>query len=155
MYNCPMTAKYAYSTAKKVWIRTKLSSEQNHKCCWCGCTTVEENGKKNSATIEHILPKSQGGTYDFENLAMACSKCNNERKTMDVDAFLAKITLRVQHNVNVGSDKKPGRIKRMLEAQLVRIAVKKSPTHNPYTPGSREWKTFNRYVAVASTYLVA
>jgi hypothetical protein len=35
------------------------------------------------ATIEHIIPQSQGGTLSVDNIAMSCNSCNNERGTMD------------------------------------------------------------------------
>lgn len=31
------------------------------------------------ATVEHIVPRSQGGTDDLRNLAIACSGCNHEK----------------------------------------------------------------------------
>ena len=31
------------------------------------------------ATIEHIVPKHDGGTDDIENLALACARCNGSK----------------------------------------------------------------------------
>lgn len=31
------------------------------------------------ATIEHILPRSHGGTDELENLGIACARCNSEK----------------------------------------------------------------------------
>lgn len=33
----------------------------------------------NGATLEHIVPRSHGGTDDLENLAIACASCNSEK----------------------------------------------------------------------------
>jgi 5-methylcytosine-specific restriction endonuclease McrA len=33
----------------------------------------------NWATIEHLTPKSQGGTDDLANLVLACKLCNSSR----------------------------------------------------------------------------
>jgi HNH endonuclease len=30
-------------------------------------------------SVEHIIPLSKGGTYDLENLALACQGCNNRK----------------------------------------------------------------------------
>jgi 5-methylcytosine-specific restriction endonuclease McrA len=30
----------------------------------------------NHPTVEHIVPKSKGGTYTYKNLVVACKKCN-------------------------------------------------------------------------------
>ncbi|HTP29418.1 MAG TPA: HNH endonuclease signature motif containing protein [Anaeromyxobacteraceae bacterium] len=32
-----------------------------------------------TASIEHIIPKTHGGTDDLENLALACAACNGEK----------------------------------------------------------------------------
>lgn len=31
-------------------------------------------------TIDHILPKSKGGTDDYNNLTISCIACNKEKK---------------------------------------------------------------------------
>ena len=31
------------------------------------------------ATIEHILPRTHGGTDDLQNLALACARCNHQK----------------------------------------------------------------------------
>lgn len=51
------------------------------KCLHCGKTLVIElDGEPRShATIEHILPRSHGGTDALENLGLACARCNAEK----------------------------------------------------------------------------
>ena len=51
------------------------------KCIHCnGHLTVAEDGAPISrATIEHILPRSHGGTDAPENLALACARCNHQK----------------------------------------------------------------------------
>jgi len=39
-------------------------------CVYCGGVAT---------TIDHIQPKSLGGTNDIENLAPMCKKCNNDK----------------------------------------------------------------------------
>ena len=41
-------------------------------CCYCG----KEPGK---LTIEHIVPRDQGGKSTFENTVAACLECNNKK----------------------------------------------------------------------------
>jgi len=51
------------------------------KCIFCNkklCVSLDGFPDDN-VTIEHILPKSRGGTDDIENLALACAGCNNEK----------------------------------------------------------------------------
>lgn len=51
------------------------------KCIHCQTRlVVAENGEPLSrATIEHIVPRSHGGTDDPENLALACERCNHQK----------------------------------------------------------------------------
>ncbi|BAY99691.1 HNH endonuclease [Tolypothrix tenuis PCC 7101] len=43
-------------------------------CWWCGnCMTQDK------LTLEHLMPKSLGGTNSLENLRLACFSCNNNR----------------------------------------------------------------------------
>jgi 5-methylcytosine-specific restriction endonuclease McrA len=81
----------AYEVAHWQWLRCRLSEAQNWKCCWCGCNTTDERKKWNSSTIEHVIPKSFGGSDDPSNLAMSCNRCNNNRGDMDAEMFMRKV----------------------------------------------------------------
>ena len=52
-------------------------------CMYCGGNELLE--------IEHIYPKSLGGTSDLENLTTACSKCNQQKGNLSMEAFLERI----------------------------------------------------------------
>lgn len=54
--------------------RDELLAEGMAQCCWCGRTMDPED-----ATIEHIIPLSEGGDSNIANLALACSPCNGKR----------------------------------------------------------------------------
>ena len=69
-------------------IRSRLSESQNHRCCWCGEYLTDEN-----STIEHIIPKNNGGTNHVDNLAISCSWCNHLRGYEDMNSFHKKIQL--------------------------------------------------------------
>jgi len=67
--------KQTISSRKLLWITS------NHMCPLCGVKMVNR-GKcdlPNFATIDHIVPKSRGGTSNIENLRLICRKCNNKR----------------------------------------------------------------------------
>jgi len=51
--------------------RSAIYKRDNNKCQYCGAT------KK--LTIDHIIPKSKGGTDDWDNLVVACSSCNTKK----------------------------------------------------------------------------
>jgi len=84
---------YAQLFAKishNVYIRCRLAEAQNWRCCWCGCHTTPLRDAANSATTEHIIPRSLGGSDDSENLAMSCNRCNNARGNASVEDFINK-----------------------------------------------------------------
>ncbi len=62
-------------------IRAQLM-EDNPRCIWCGYYFHPSavygvfGTNEKFPTIEHIWPKSHGGTDEFSNLALACKECN-------------------------------------------------------------------------------
>lgn len=70
-----------------------LSEPQNHRCCYCGHRMGDVIRRllpfipSNTATKEHIIPRSWGGETTRENLAAACAQCNCLRGNMDYVAF--------------------------------------------------------------------
>lgn len=56
-------------TQPEHWERTRdaVLARDRHTCCYCG-----EPGN----TVDHVLPKSRGGTHGPENLVTACTRCN-------------------------------------------------------------------------------
>jgi len=154
-------AHIAYSVAVKVWLRTRLSSEQNHRCAWCGCATTEQRRQHNSSTIEHVQPLSMGGADEYDNMVMACSACNGRRGVKTVEVFMkiiadngvlrrpmssrrqTVIDLR-RRGFNVGTHTKPGRIRRNVDSIAAIDALAISAV-NPFEPDSRRWRAFNRY----------
>jgi hypothetical protein len=43
-------------------------------CRWCLCPLTQD-----SATTDHLVPLSRGGSNDWDNLCLACAKCNQQR----------------------------------------------------------------------------
>lgn len=146
--------RLAYKNAVKVFHRTRLAEAQNWRCCWCGCRMTEVQGRKHSATVEHVTPRSHGGVDDPDNYAVACNRCNNARGTLDVDEFLA---LRATHNytdrsyraeflaygIRGGFGRRPKLSKR--EDQLAAMKAARNSDANPFEPGTRTHKLFERY----------
>ena len=48
-------------------------------CIHCNRKYVVEKDGSTMFTIEHIVPKGQGGTDDLKNLALSCKTCNNDK----------------------------------------------------------------------------
>ena len=51
-------------------------AEKSHTIpCWiCG-----KNLDRSLATVDHVIPKSKGGSNSFSNFRIACKNCNQEK----------------------------------------------------------------------------
>jgi 5-methylcytosine-specific restriction endonuclease McrA len=78
------------STTERLWkvppvSRRELLRRDNHKCQYCG------TGK--SLTIDHVIPRSRGGGHTWDNVVIACEKCNGRKG----DKFLTEAGLTLRH----------------------------------------------------------
>lgn len=64
-------------------VREYLLEKWNRKCFYCDAVGIP-------LQIEHIIPRSKGGTNRISNLTLACAKCNQKKGGQDVKGFLAK-----------------------------------------------------------------
>ena len=95
-------------------IREYLLEKWGRKCTYCSLENVP-------LQVEHIVPKSAGGSSRISNLCLACQKCNQKKGTQSIQQFLAK---------------KPSLLKRVL-------AQTKKPLKNPTAVNATRWKLFN------------
>lgn len=58
------------SEAKRLW-RKSIKEHWNQKCAYCGS---DEN-----LTLDHIIPRSKGGSNKITNVICACKECNNDK----------------------------------------------------------------------------
>ena len=60
-------------------------------CVYCGVETHRlHKGLSRSprlATLDHVVPRSQGGPLNRDNLVLCCQACSNERGTMEAEVF--------------------------------------------------------------------
>ncbi|MFZ5649464.1 MAG: HNH endonuclease [Bacillota bacterium] len=54
--------------------------KRGRECAYCGKTGVP-------LEVEHIIPKSRGGTDRITNLALSCEKCNREKGSLTAEEF--------------------------------------------------------------------
>jgi 5-methylcytosine-specific restriction endonuclease McrA len=59
-----------------------MDGQPTAPCCHC-CTHFT----KGKLTLDHIVPRSQGGKYVLDNVALACADCNEERGDEDFEEF--------------------------------------------------------------------
>ena len=51
--------------------RTNIFKRDGERCVYCGTTK--------DLTIDHVIPRSKGGTESWENLVTACHSCNSKK----------------------------------------------------------------------------
>lgn len=75
----------------------QLWTEQKGRCIYCNHSLILWD-KYRKPTIEHIIPKSKGGTNHYDNLALACFKCNMYRGNIDLELFMDWYRSWTQHS---------------------------------------------------------
>ncbi|MFH1760535.1 MAG: HNH endonuclease [bacterium] len=66
-----LTHYVPFSHSGVIFSRKNIYLRDNHTCQYCG--------SKKNLTIDHIIPKSKGGTDSWENIIVCCIKCNNKK----------------------------------------------------------------------------
>ncbi len=74
-------------------IREYLLEKWGRKCAYCDAGNVP-------LEIEHIHPRSKGGSDRVSNLTLACTDCNRRKGNLPVGGFLAKAPLKDAAAVN-------------------------------------------------------
>lgn len=100
-------------------VREYLLNKWDRKCTYCGIQNVP-------LQIEHIHPKSKGGTNRISNLCLACQPCNLSKGVQDVKDFLSN---------------KPDLLKKILSQC-------KLPLKDASAVNSTRWKLFNTLKAL-------
>lgn len=76
--------------------RDKVLEKSNGVCAYCKkdlrANHFVPNGerKKKFMTVDHIIPKSKGGSNKLDNLTASCGKCNQDKA--DSSHFTRKVT---------------------------------------------------------------
>lgn len=75
--------------------RFKVLERDNFRCQYCG-----KNGKDVSLEVDHIIPKAEGWTDDFNNLITCCRECNiwKWKEIIWVNNWTAKIKISDHEN---------------------------------------------------------
>lgn len=72
--------EYQQGTLMGYEIKEYLLEKFNRRCVYCGKTNVP-------LEIEHIIPKSRGGSNRIDNLAIACRECNQAKDNKTAEEF--------------------------------------------------------------------
>lgn len=60
-----------------------LLERENHCCIYCGI-----HASKAKMQIEHVVPRSKGGTDSLDNLVLSCRACNEAKGNQDIQTYL-------------------------------------------------------------------
>lgn len=73
----PLPMRFSYyvpSHSLANWQKRRILLRQDKSCFYCGKKLT-----LSSSTLDHCIPKSKGGSDDFDNLVLACKKCNQDK----------------------------------------------------------------------------
>lgn len=119
-------AEYQQGTLAGYEVREYLLEKWGRKCAYCGAENVP-------LEIDHIHPRSKGGSDRASNLTVSCHDCNQAKSNMPVEQFLAK---------------DPERLRRIL-------AQAKAPLRDAAAVNSTRWALFQRLKATGLDVEVA
>ncbi|SFV63063.1 HNH endonuclease [hydrothermal vent metagenome] len=80
--------EYQNGELKDTKLRDFIFKKYNYKCVYCGGVGEE---------IEHIIPRSKGGTNSIQNLTLSCRKCNIEKGNLSLKDFGKKVKKDFSH----------------------------------------------------------
>jgi 5-methylcytosine-specific restriction endonuclease McrA len=75
--------EYQQGTLAGYETREYLLEKWSRQCAYCGVKDVPFQ-------IEHIHPRTKGGSNSISNLTLSCEKCNIKKGTKDIEEFLKK-----------------------------------------------------------------
>ena len=75
--------EYQQGTLAGYELREYLLEKHDRTCAYCDKTDVP-------LQVEHIVPRSKGGTDRVSNLTLACKKCNTRKGNRSVEEFLKR-----------------------------------------------------------------
>lgn len=73
--------EYQEGTLKGYELREYLLHKFDHSCVYCGQTGVP-------LELDHVTPKSRGGSDRVDNLVVSCVGCNEEKGSQPVEEFM-------------------------------------------------------------------
>lgn len=69
----------------------RLLRRRGNLCHYCRRPTRKGRWYNNTATLDHVVPRSVGGSSDGSNLVLACWRCNQWRGSTPYQVFKAMV----------------------------------------------------------------
>jgi len=74
--------EYQQGTLFQVEVKTYLLTKWQHQCAYCQASATR-------LEIDHVRPRSRGGSNRVSNLVIACRACNEAKADLPIETFLA------------------------------------------------------------------
>jgi len=73
--------------------RQRLFDNQFGQCIYCNDDMILKFSRElrrhpKRATIEHVIPSSEGGSNSMDNMVCSCSSCNSRRGSIEHNKFM-------------------------------------------------------------------
>lgn len=87
------TKKTANGTHGSKWIRPEkraaLYESDGYRCIYCGRLLDDDHiESSHERTLDHLVPRSLGGSHGAHNLVTCCGYCNSARKELSLRDWL-------------------------------------------------------------------
>jgi 5-methylcytosine-specific restriction endonuclease McrA len=71
-------------------VRRAVADRCRWRCAYCRRQLVEGADRvEDRPTLDHVVPRSRGGTNRQRNLVLACPPCNGRKADLELAAWLA------------------------------------------------------------------
>lgn len=127
--------EYQQGTLQGYETRQYLLEKWGRDCVYCGKPNLP-------LQVEHIVPKSKGGSDRVSNLTLSCEKCNQKKGTKDLKDFLQKDQKKLKEIL--AQAKKPLASAAAVNATRFKLLETLKATGLPVETGSGGLTKFNR-----------
>ena len=80
-----------WSKVCKQFLEKELDKHKKLTCYYCNNSNLKlkSNKRHEQATVDHIIPKSEGGEeFNSSNFVVCCSNCNKKKSSKTFDEFI-------------------------------------------------------------------
>lgn len=131
--------EYQQGTLYGYEIREYLLEKYNRTCVYCGVTNTPFE-------IDHVIPRSLGGSDKPSNLVIACHRCNQAKTNLSLEEFKKKLKLDFKVN-DIKKDASKVNLKNATHVNITRyiiVNLLKSMFENKIELGSGALTKMNR-----------
>lgn len=115
-------AEYQPGTVRGSEVREYLLEQWSRLCAYCGVTGVPLN-------IDHVRPRSGGGSDRLSNLVLACVPCNQLKSNRSLDEFVTSPVALARIKSQLKPSLRDAAVMNSTRQALWRVLAARLPTH--------------------------